>query len=350
MIKLSTILSMLPSAKREKMSFESYILQEKYKKVQGLGDRLELMKQQIDWKPFIKIVKDVFDNDTELGGRPNTDEKVVVRCMLLQAWYGLSDPELEFQCNDRISFQNFIGLDQKIPDFSTIWRIRDRLKERGKENLIWDELQRQMDKKGYKVKKGVIQDASFIEADAGRKRIQNEKKAKKEGRKIEYSDRQKRYIDRDGTFAVKNNQVHYGYKNHMKLDVDNHLIRDYDVSTASLHDGEVDLVESGDNAAYRDKGYYGKKLKAGNVKDKTMKRATKSKKLNGGEQLRNKAISRIRAPGERPYAVVKRVFHNDRTQVKTLERVIIKEMFKCFAYNLYQLVTLERKRLLAVEQ
>lgn len=332
------------------MTFEAYILKEKYKKVQGLGDRLELMKQQIDWKPFIKIVKDAFDNDTELGGRPNTDEKVVVRCMLLQAWYGLSDPELEFQCHDRISFQNFMGFDQKIPDFSTIWRIRDRLKERGKDKLIWNELQRQLNYKGYKVKKGVIQDASFIEADAGRKRIHNEKKAKKEGRKIEYSEKQKRHIDHDGTFAVKNNQVHYGYKNHMKLDVDNHLIRDYDVSTASLHDGEIDLVEDGDNTAYRDKGYFGKKLKAGNIEDKTMKRATKSRKLNGGEQKRNKAISRIRAPGERPYAVVKRVFHNDRTQVKTLERVIMKEMFKCFAYNLYQLVTLERKRLLVIEQ
>lgn len=332
------------------MSFESYILKEKYKKVQGLGDRLELMKQQIDWKPFIKIVKDAFDNDTELGGRPNTDEKVVVRCMLLQAWYGLSDPELEFQCHDRISFQNFMGFDQKIPDFSTVWRIRNRLKERGKDKLIWNELQRQLNDKGYKVKKGVIQDASFIEADTGRKRIQSEKKAKKEGRKIEYSEKQKRHIDHDGTFAVKNNQVHYGYKNHMKLDVDNHLIRDYDVSTASLHDGEIDLVEDGDNTAYRDKGYFGKKLKAGNIEDKTMKRATKSRKLNGGEQKRNKAISRIRAPGERPYAVVKRVFHNDRTQVKTLERVIMKEMFKCFAYNLYQLVTLERKRLLAIEQ
>jgi len=330
------------------MSFESYILQEKYKKVHGLGDRLDLMKQQIDWKPFIQIVKDAFDNDTELGGRPNTDEKVVVRCMLLQAWYGLSDPELEFQCNDRISFQNFIGLDQKIPDFSTIWRIRDRLKERRKDKLIWNELQNQLDEKGYEVKKGVIQDASFIEADAGRKRIQNEKKAKKEGRKIEYSDRQKKHIDRDGTFAVKNNQVHYGYKNHMKLDVDNHLIRDYDVSTASLHDSEIDLVKEGDRRVYRDKGYFGKKLKSKNVEDKTMKRGTKRRKLNGGEQLRNKVISRIRAPGERPYAVVKRVFHNDSTQVKTLERVIIKEMFKCFAYNLYQLVTLERKRLLVV--
>ena len=349
MIKSSTIFSLLPTAKRGKMSFESYILQEKYKKVRGLGDRLELMKQQIDWNPFIQIVKGVFDNCTELGGRPNTDEKVVVRCLLLQAWYGLSDPELEFQCNDRISFQNFIGLDQKIPDFSTVWRIRDRLKERGKERLIWDELQKQLDKKGYKVKKGVIQDASFIEADAGRKRIQKEKKAKKEGREIEYSDRQKKHIDRDGTFAVKNNQVHYGYKNHTKLDVDNHLIRDYDVSTASLHDAEIDLVKERDIRVYRDKGYFGKKLKAENVEDKTMKRGTRKRKLNGGEQKRNKAISRIRSPGERPYSVVKRTFHNDRTNVKTLERVMVKEMFKCFAYNLYQLVTLERRRLMQIE-
>ena len=331
------------------MSFEAYILQEKYKKVQGLGDRLELMKQQINWKPFVSIVKDAFDNDTKSGGRPNTDEKVVVRCMLLQAWYGLSDPELEFQCNDRISFQNFIGLDQKIPDFSTVWRIRDRLKEKGKDKLIWKELQDQLDEKGYEIKKGVIQDASFVEADTGRKRIQKEKKVEKEGKKIEYSEKQKKHIDRNGTFAVKNGQVYYGYKCHLKSDVDNQLIREYEVSTASLHDSEVDLVEGNDKIAYRDKGYFGKKLKAENVEDKTMKRGTRKRKLNGGEQKRNKAISRIRAPGERPFSVVKRTFHNDRTNVKTLERVIIKEMFKCFAYNLYQLVTLERKRLMQVD-
>jgi len=328
------------------MTFESYILQEKYKKVRGLGDRLELMKQQIDWKPFIKIVESAFDDNDKTGGRPHTDEIVVVRCMLLQAWYGLSDQELEFQCNDRISFQNFIGLDQKIPDFSTIWRIRDRLKERGKERLIWEEVQRQLDEKGYKIKKGVIQDASFIEADLGRKRYQKEKKAKEEGKKIEYSPKQLSHIDKDGSFAVKNGQVHYGYKDHTKLDVDNHLIRDYGVTTACDHDGNVDLVEEEDNTVYRDKGYFGKKLRARDVEDKTMKRATRTRKLNGGEQLRNRAISRIRAPGERQYSVIKRTFHGERTQVKTLERVMIKEMFKCFAYNLYQLVTLERKALM----
>ena len=325
------------------MTFEAFILKEKYKKVQGLGDRLELMKLQINWKSFVSIVADVFDDNDETGGRPHTDELVIVRCMLLQAWYGLSDPELEYQCPDRISFWNFIGFDQRIPDFSTIWRARDRLKEHGKEQLIWDELQRQLDEKGYEVKKGVIQDATFIHADAGRTRIQKEKKAKKEGKTIEYTERQKSHIDRDGTFAVKNGQVHYGYKDHVKTDTDYHLIRDYDISTASLHDSEVNLVEEDDSAAWREKGYFGKPLPES--VDYTMKRGTKSRKLNGGEQLRNKAISRVRAPGERSFSVVKRTFHNDRTNVKTLERVIVKEMFKFFAYNLYQLVTLERKKI-----
>ncbi len=331
------------------MTFEAWILKEKYKKIQGLGDRLELMKQQIDWKPFIKIVESAFDDNDKTGGRPHTNELVIVRCMLLQSWYGLSDPELEFQCNDRISFQNFIGFDSKVPDFSTIWRARDRLKEREKDHLIWNELQRQLNKRGYTVKKGVIQDASFIEADLGRKRYQKEKKAKNNGEKIEYSDKQKSHIDRDGSFSVKHGQVYYGYKNHMKVDIDHHLIRDYDVSTASLHDGDIDLISDGDIAAFRDKGYFGKQLKAKNVEDKTMKRATRARKLNGGEQLRNKAISRIRCQGERPYSVMKRTFHGDRTNVKTLERVLMKELFKCFAYNLYQLVTLQRKEIMLQE-
>lgn len=329
------------------MTFEAYILKEKYKKVHGLGDRLELMKQQIDWKPFVKIIKNAFDDNKETGGRPHTEEIVIVRCMLLQAWYGLSDPELEFQCHDRISFQNFLGLDKSIPDFSTIWRIRDRLKERGKDKLIWEELQNQLDNRGYQIRKGVIQDATFIDADAGRKRIQVEKKAKKEGKEIIYTEKQKSHIDKDGTFTQKNNQVHYGYKCHVKTDIDYHLIRDYDVTTAKTHDSSIDLAVEGDIAVYRDKGYFGKVLKADNVEDRTMRRATKKRKLNGGELLRNKSIGRIRCVGERPFAVVKRVFNGDRTNVKTLERVMIKELFKYFAYNLYQLVTLERKMIIS---
>jgi len=319
------------------MSFNKFILKQQYQKVKGLGDRLELMKQQIDWKPFIPLVKSVFLDNEIHGGRPHTDELIVVRSMLLQAWYGLSDPELEFQCHDRLSFRNFLGFPEQIPDFSTIWRIRDRLREADLDKQIWNELQRQLDEKGYQVKKGTIQDASFIEADLGKKRYRKDKKAKKNGEPVQYSEKQLQHMDKDGSFTVKHGQIHYGYKSHIKLDVDQHLIRDFDVTTASVHDSDIDLAKS-DEVIYRDKAFTGKQTKAkGNG---SMKRGI----LTPREKLRNKRICRIRAPGERPFSVIKRVFKGDRTQVKTLERVEIKEMFKCFGYNLYQLVTLERKR------
>jgi IS5 family transposase len=258
--------------------------------------------------------------------------------MLLQAWYNLSDPELEFQCHDRLSFRNFLGFPENIPDFSTIWRIRDRLETDGVDTLIWAELQRQLDDKGFKVKKGTIQDAAFIEADLGKKRYNQEKKARKKSETVEYTDKQKQHMDKDGSFSVKHGQVHYGYKSHIKLDVDHHLIRDVEVTTASVHDSKVDLSKR-DEVVYRDKGYTGKETKAkGNG---SMKRGN----LSIWEKLRNKRIAKKRAPGERPFSVIKRTFNGDRTYVKTLPRVRVKEMFKCFAYDLYQLVTLERKRI-----
>jgi IS5 family transposase len=327
------------------MSFDRFILNQHYQKVKGLGDRLEYMKHQIDWEPFIPLVHSVFHDNEVIGGRPHTDELIVIRSMLLQAWYGLSDQELEFQCHDRLSFRNFLGFPEKIPDFTTIWKIRDRLKAAKVDTQIWVELQRQLDAKGYKVQKGVIQDAAFIEADQGKKRIQQEKKARREGKPVEYTKKQLQHMDKDGGYSVKHGQIHYGYKTHVKTDVDHHLIRDLAVTPANQHDGDIDLVTDGDQAAYRDKGYFGKHLTATSVTDKTMKRAVRGRRLNGGEQKRNKAIGRIRAPGERPFSVIKRVFHGDRTMVKTLERVQVKEMFKCFGYDLYQLVTLEQKQL-----
>jgi len=327
------------------MSFDEFVLRKQYGRVQGLGDRLALMKDQIEWEPFIPLVRSVFHDDTIRGGRPHTDELVVVRSMLLQAWYGLSDPELEFQCHDRLSFRHFLGFPQTIPDFTTIWKIRDRLVAAGVDQLIWDEVQRQLDRKGYRVKKGVIQDASFIEADLGKKRYQREKKLGGTAEPGSSPDAQRGHQDRDGGFSVKNGQVHYGYKSHIKVDVDHHLVRALAVTPANVHDGDVDLVTEGDHAVYRDKGYFGKPLQAHGVDDRTMGRSVRGRRLNGGQQKRNRAIGRIRSPGERPFSVVKRVFRGERTRVTTRERVQVKEMFKYFGYNLYQLVTLERKRL-----
>ncbi len=148
-------------------SLLEYTLREEYMRVERLGDKLSQIETLIDWSAFRSIVVDMYANKSTKGGRPNIDEVVMIKLLVLQAWHGLSDPELERQVTDRISFRNFLGFPETIPDYSTVWYFRERLEETGKDKQIWKELQRQLDEKGLKVKKGVIQDATFITADPG---------------------------------------------------------------------------------------------------------------------------------------------------------------------------------------
>jgi len=79
-----------------------------------------------------------------------------VKLLVLQGWYGLSDPELERQATDRISFRRFLGFPGAIPDSTTAWLFRERLVETGRDRLVWEKLQRQLDEKGLKVRRGVV--------------------------------------------------------------------------------------------------------------------------------------------------------------------------------------------------
>jgi IS5 family transposase len=70
-------------------SFTSYIFRQAYEKVKGKGDRLAKIKQAIDWEAFRPIIKTLYRNDTQRGGRPNTDEVVMVKLLILQQCRGL---------------------------------------------------------------------------------------------------------------------------------------------------------------------------------------------------------------------------------------------------------------------
>ena len=58
---------------------------------------------------------------------PLYEKILMVRLLFLQGWYGISDEEIEFQVNDRLSFRNFLNFPENIPDFLTIWRFRGEL-------------------------------------------------------------------------------------------------------------------------------------------------------------------------------------------------------------------------------
>jgi len=305
-------------------AFKAYMLREAYKKVRKLGDRLARIELLIDWEAFRPIIQGLYDNKGSKGGRPNVDEVVMMKLLVLQEWYGLSDPELERQVADRISFQRFLGFPETLPDYSTVWQFRERLAESGRDRLVWEELQRQLDARGLRVKKGVVQDATFITADPG----QSAGKPRGDGARTRRS--------RDGSWAKKGARSSFGYKLHAKTDVDDGLVRDLETTTASVHDSQVDLSREGE-VVYRDKGYFGVKPRGF---DATMRRGVRGRGLGMRDQLRNRRIARRRAPGERPFAVLKRVFDAGHVLVTTVPRVHVKMVFACLCFNLLQLGTL----------
>ena len=153
-----------------------FAMREEYSRVKALGDDLSDINSLINWDRFRFLEPLIYKNKTSRGGRPNIDIVIMVKALVLQSWFGLSDPELERQVTDRISFRIFLGTTEVIPDFSTVWLFRERLIECGRYEDLWKELQNQLDEKGFAVKKGTIQDATFITSDPGQKRNKKDQK------------------------------------------------------------------------------------------------------------------------------------------------------------------------------
>jgi IS5 family transposase len=322
---------------------DSFFLKKHYDLVLSENDKLQKLNEIIDWEMFRPILGTLYHNSTAKGGRPNIDEVVMIKIVTLQTMYNLSDQALEYALNDRISFRVFIGLDQKVPDYTTIWRFKERIAAHGMDKKLHQEFLRQINEKGYSFQKGVLQDATFIESDIGKNRQAKERKKRRRGKKIKLSSKQKSHIDKDATFSRKGNKSYHGYKLHIKTDIDHGFIQEYDTTTASVHDNQIDLVKEGDKMAARDKGYFGVPLQAQGVRDYTMQRAVRGRPLTDKEKWRNAIISKVRVLVERPFAVIKRVFGRERTRVKRLNRVHVQQFFNCFSYNLLNLVYWESK-------
>jgi transposase, IS5 family len=193
-------------------SFMSYGLHQAYDRMAKLGDPLVQINSLLDWEGFRPIAEDLYKNKTERGGHPNFDSLLMIKILVLQQWYSLSDHRMELELANNLSFMHFLGFPETIPDSTTIWLFKERLKEKGKLETIWQELQRQLIAKGLTVKEGCIQDATFITADPGRSGNSSRDEARTRRSK-------------DGTWAKKGEDFYFGYKLHNKVDVKYGLIR-----------------------------------------------------------------------------------------------------------------------------
>ena len=197
--------------------------------------------------------------------------------------------------------------------------FQERLSSTGKDKIIWKHIWKNLEDHGIIIKKGTVQDATFIESDPGKhgrkkhpspldpvppetakdvkegtsmkdesasaatlKKMTKEEKRQSRIRNAERKRmrrEERRYgktrRSKDGTWTKKNNASHFGNKLHTVQGTYLPLIREFVVTTASLHDSQVDLSIPG-IPCYKDKGYAGAYCKDTNA---TMDKASREHPL-----------------------------------------------------------------------
>ena len=100
-------------------------------KLSKLGNPLEKLKYGVDFELFRGVLEERLTKQAKgKGGRPPYDYVLMFKILILQRYYNLSDDQIEYQINDRLSFMRFLNLtiSDDIPDSKTVWHFTERLK------------------------------------------------------------------------------------------------------------------------------------------------------------------------------------------------------------------------------
>ena len=159
-------------------------------------------------------------------------------------------------------------MESRVPDAKTVWLFRERLKELKLVEVLFAKFHEQLANRGYVARAGQMIDATFVEVPRQRN-SREENAAVKAGEPPgawKDTPAKQRQKDVDARWTKKNNETHYGYKNHINADEAHKLVQSYAVSDASVHDSQVFEVlldqtvdvEGKKRAAYADSAYRSK--------------------------------------------------------------------------------------------
>lgn len=296
----------------------------------GSNRVLETIHARVDFREAESALEKTYSK----FGRPAHRAALMLRVMILQHLYGLSDPQAEEQLRDRLSFQKFVGLqaEEPVPDETAICRFRERLIAGQLHERLLEILNTQLEAAGYLVKRTTLVDATLIESS--RKRPAREAAA--EGCAP----------DADARYTRKHGRSYYGYKAHVSTDGEHQLIYRARMTAANVDESHVftELIDPATRAAYADKAYDSKAnrtwLAAQRIANGILKKGAHHIKLTARDLARNARKSRRRCRIERVFAHLKKWQHYRRARYLGVVKNQLELTLKAVAYNLKRLVTL----------
>jgi IS5 family transposase len=314
---------------------------------------LNQINNTVSWLPIQDLLLKYYGVGKAQEGERAYPPLLLFKCLLLQKWFQIqSDPELESQINDRLSFKSFLKLpmDCPAPDHCTYSRFRKRLSNKAM-NSINTALLQQFQLHGLTINAGMAVDARLVKSASRPLSAGQLEKLKKEaenpGGSLDKNGRTKKFSrDLDSDWTIKNDRPHYGLKEHAAVDTKNGFILATILSPASHHDSTYlpRAVISGIHTTepiakiYADKGYAGEPnrqfLALNKIEDGIMRKDTRRAKLTELEIIRNKAISKHRYIVEQYFGISKLHDNGGRARFTKILKNSIDLMFRQFAFNL----------------
>jgi IS5 family transposase len=296
------------------------------------NEQLDRLNGLVKWYRFEKLAAHLRD---EAGpGRPGYPVLVLLKALLLQALYGLSERELEEALIDRNSFKRFVGLglEEAIPDHTVLNRFRNRLISEGLLEKMFAELDRQLELAGVILKRGTMLDATLIETAA-----------------VSRPRRDETPKDPDAGLTSRKGKpgLSYGYKAHVGVDEGSGIIRSVITTAANVNDTVPadDLIRGDERVVWGDAAYHTHRreaaLKARGVKPRLARRANKNHpQLPPRLKLYNRLIARRRAAVETTFATLKRRMGLTAIRYIGLAKASAQVLMAAMAFNMRRWLTL----------
>lgn len=310
-------------------------------------DNLLKLNQLVDWNIFrstIETARRKVARKSNAGRKPY-DALIMFKCLVLQQLYNLSDEEFEFQLRDRLTFMRFVGLNPEdaTPDANTLWDFRELLTKQNQLSNLFNQFNQYLGNKGFQARKGQIVDASFVEAPRQRNTREQNQTIKDglipaEFQRNPHVSAQK---DTDARWTKKNNEKHFGYKNHICVDVEHKLIRDFSCTHAAVHDSnqfETLLAPNTSRNVWADSAYRSEEKQAildtMNYRSHVHEKGNRAAVLTEKQMMQNKCKSKIRARVEHVFGYQANSMSGGFLRVIGLARATTKIALTNLVYNI----------------
>ena len=299
---------------------------ERYRKATRREQFLAEMNRVMPWQKLSALIEPVYPSG-EGAGRPPVGLERMLRIHFLQHWFNLADPAVEEALYDSRSMREFVGIDlgrEPVPDETTICKFRHRLEAHALGKQVLATVNAHLATQGFKVTTGTIVDATIIAAPPSTKNRSGQR-------------------DPQMHQTKKGNEWHFGMKAHIGVDSRTKIIHSVAASAANVHDSLAlpVLLHGKETCVWGDSAYQGQTeiihRHAPRARDMTHRRYRYQGRVDLIEQRKNRYKSTVRAKGEHPLLVLKRIFGFAKVRYRGIAKNAERLYVACALVNIFQL-------------